>query len=84
MLIFVAFSSMLMSWLGTIGFRRETLMARRNGRREVYTVVEVWRGIASGVRTFTTLDRAQRYMRRVQGRYNLMEDDIRLFKSLVL
>lgn len=48
---------------------------------EIYTVVEVWRGIASGVRSFVAWDDAQRYMNRVRKRQNLMEDDVRPFKS---
>jgi hypothetical protein len=58
-------------------------MAHRGNRREIYTVVEVWRGIASRVRTFASLGRAQRYMDTVQGRHNLFEDDVRLFRSSV-
>lgn len=58
-------------------------MAGRNSSREIYTVVEVWRGIASRVRTFASLERAQGYMRRVRAQHNLLEDDVQVFKTSV-
>ncbi len=49
----------------------------------IYTVVEVWRGIAAGAKSFPDLSRAQQYMRRVQGRRNLLEDDVQLFENTI-
>ena len=49
----------------------------------IYTVVEVWRGIAAGAKSFVDLGRAQEYMRRAQARRNLQDDDVQLFEDTV-
>lgn len=56
-------------------------MMTKRSKLRIYTVVEVWRGIAQGARSFQRLKNAQKYMRRLRRRYNAMEDDVRLFKS---
>jgi hypothetical protein len=55
--------------------------ASRNLR--IYTVVEVWRGIAVGARNFRRLQNAQKYMVRLRRRRNFMEDDVQLFKGVL-
>jgi hypothetical protein len=36
-------------------------MKRRTRRRKLYTVVEVWRGIAAAAKNFTSLQPAEKY-----------------------
>jgi hypothetical protein len=57
-------------------------MARQT-RRRVFTVVKVWRGMAVAATTFRTLAAAQRLMRRLHRQYDPVEEDIRLFESVV-
>ena len=49
----------------------------------MYTVVEVWRGIADRARSFVDEDKARRYFRSARRRHNLLEDDVRLFEGTV-
>jgi hypothetical protein len=58
------------------------MMAKVRGFR-IYTVVQVWRGIAAGAKSFPDLSRAQQYMRRAQGRRNPLEDDVQLFEGTI-
>ena len=58
-------------------------MTRRNGRTTIYTVVQVWRGIAASVKNFTRLKEAENYMRRLRRGRNLDEDDIQLFENSI-
>lgn len=51
--------------------------------RRIYTVVEVWRGIAVGAKNFGDLRDAHNYVRRLERRCNLLEDDVRLFEGRV-
>lgn len=55
-------------------------MARRIYKLKLYTVVEVWRGFATGARNFKRRGNAQRYMRRLRRGCNLAEDDVQLFE----
>ncbi len=55
-------------------------MEKQKGLR-IYTVVEVWRGIAAGAKSFVDLNLAERYMRRVQARRSPQEDDVQLFET---
>jgi hypothetical protein len=50
----------------------------------IYTVVEVWRGLAVGAKNFRQLSDAQRYLQRLRRRHNPAEDDVQLFTSSVL
>jgi hypothetical protein len=50
---------------------------------KLYTVVEVWRGMAVGAKTFKHLRNAQKHMQRVRRRRNLLEDDVQLFEDLL-
>jgi hypothetical protein len=50
---------------------------------EIYTVVEVWRGIAVGARNFRRLRNAQRYLLHIRRGRNLMEDDVQIFKGVL-
>lgn len=52
-------------------------------RLRLYTVVDVWRGIAAGARSFARLGDAQRYARQLSRGRNLLEDDIKLFQTSV-
>ena len=47
---------------------------------KLYTVVEVWRGFATGARNFKRLRNAQKYMRRLRQGSNLAENDVQLFE----
>jgi hypothetical protein len=58
-------------------------MTRKHERIRVYTVVEVWRGIADGARSFLDADKARRYLGSARGRRNLLEDDVRLFEGTI-
>ena len=49
----------------------------------VYTVVKVWRGMAVEAKPFRSLVTAQRFMRKLQRKYNEMEEDIKLFEGTV-
>lgn len=49
----------------------------------IYTVVDVWRGLANGSRSFVRLDEARNHLRRVQKGRNLQEDDVRLFENTI-
>jgi len=48
---------------------------------EIYTVVEVWRGIAQGARSFTRLKDARKHMRSLRRRFNPLEDDVKMFRN---
>jgi len=54
---------------------------RRTSKLKLYTVVEVWRGIAASARNFTRLRDAEVYMRRLRQGRNLAEDDVQLFEG---
>ena len=56
-------------------------MKRQTRRLKLYTVVEVWRGMACGARNFKRLKNAQKYMRRLRRRGNPAEDDVQLFET---
>lgn len=58
-------------------------MTRKQDRIHVYTVVEVWRGLADGARSFVDADKARRYLRSAKRRHNLLEDDVRLFEGTI-
>ena len=58
-------------------------MVRRTGKLKLYTVVEVWRGIAASAKNFTRLRDAQNYMRRLRLGRNLDEDDVQLFENSI-
>ena len=50
---------------------------------ELYTVVEVWRGMAVGAKSFRYLRNAEKHRQRLRRRRNLLEDDVQLFKGLL-
>ncbi len=56
---------------------------RRASRLKLYTVVEVWRGIAASAKNFIRLRDAENYMRRLRQGRNLAEDDVQLFESSI-
>lgn len=56
---------------------------QRTSRLKLYTVVEVWRGIAASAKNFTRLRNAENHMRRLRKGRNLAEDDVQLFESSV-
>jgi hypothetical protein len=55
-------------------------MKRKTHELKLYTVVEVWRGFATGAKNFRRLRSAHIYMRRLRQRCNLAEDDVQLFE----
>jgi len=56
-------------------------MSTTNHRLQIYTVVEIWRGMAQGVRNFKRLSDANKYMSRVRRRLNPIADEVSMFKS---
>lgn len=50
---------------------------------QVYTVVDVWRGIAVGATNFRRLRNAQKHVQRLRRHRNLMEDDVNLFETTI-
>ncbi len=58
-------------------------MIRRTGKLRLYTVVDVWRGIAASAKNFTRLQDAQNHMRRLRRGRNLEEDDVQLFENSI-
>jgi hypothetical protein len=58
-------------------------MIRPSVRAPIYTVVDVWRGIAVGAYTFQRLEDAQECMGRLRVGRDLQEDDIRLFEGVL-
>ena len=56
---------------------------QRTSRLRLYTVVEVWRGIAASAKNFTRLEDAQKYMRRLRQGRNMTEDDVQLFENSI-
>ena len=52
-------------------------------KMHVYTVVDVWRGIAVGAKNFRRLRNAQKHVQRLQQHRNMMEDDIKLFETTI-
>ena len=54
---------------------------QQTSKLNLYTVVEVWRGIAASAKNFTRLRDAEKYMRRLRKGRNLVEDDVRLFED---
>jgi hypothetical protein len=67
--------------LGINAYSKEKLMSRRSNRLEMFTVVEVWRGMAVSARNFRRLKNAQKHVQRLQQHRNLFEDDIRVFET---
>ncbi len=55
----------------------------RTSKLNLYTVVEVWRGIAASAKSFTRLRDAEKYMRRLRQGRNLVEDDVQVFRNSV-
>ncbi len=47
----------------------------------LYTVVEVWRGMAESATNFTDARAARRFVRAARQRHSAHEDDVRLFES---
>lgn len=56
----------------------------QNNRLRIFTVVDVWRGMAVGAKSFTNLSNARNYLQRVTRGRNLMEDDVQIFQDFVL
>ena len=58
-------------------------MTRTRARAPIYTVVDVWRGIAVGAYNFQRLEDARKCMARLRAGRNLQEDDVRLFEAVL-
>jgi hypothetical protein len=58
-------------------------MIRSKTKLQVYTVVDVWRGIAVGAKNFRRLRNAQKHVHRLQQHRNIMEDDVKLFETTI-
>lgn len=55
-------------------------MAQNETKLTIYTVVEVWRGIAASAKSFRRLRNAQKHLQRLRRQRNLLEDDVQLFE----
>jgi len=51
-------------------------------RTKIYTVVEVWRGMARSARTFRWRKDAEKYMQRLKRLQNPVEDDVQMFATV--
>jgi hypothetical protein len=58
-------------------------MIRSKTKLQVYTVVDVWRGIAVGATNFRRLKNAQKHLQRLRRHRNMMEDDVKLFETTI-
>jgi hypothetical protein len=58
-------------------------MTRSKAKLQVYTVVDVWRGIAVGAKNFRRLRNAQKHVQRLRRHRNMMEDDVKLFETTI-
>ncbi len=58
-------------------------MTEPGKRLQIYTIVEVWRGMAASSRSFTRLKDAREYMRWLRKGRNLQEDDIAVYEDSV-
>ncbi len=58
-------------------------MIRNKIKLQVYTVVDVWRGIAVGAKNFRRLRNAQKHVQRLRRHRNMMEDDVKLFETTI-
>jgi len=58
-------------------------VTRTRARVPIYTVVDVWRGIAVGAYNFQRLEDARKCMARLRAGRNLQEDDVRLFEAVL-
>ena len=58
------------------------MMGSRTNLR-IFTVVDVWRGMAVGAKNFRRLRNAEDYMQRLRRGRNLMDDDVQLFETRI-
>jgi hypothetical protein len=58
-------------------------MKTKPDKIRIYTVVEVWRGMAANARNFTSVTAAEAHRKRVTRRQNPAEDDVAIFKTHV-
>lgn len=58
-------------------------MTRTRARAPIYTVVDVWRGVAVGAYSFQRLEDARKCMARLRVGRDLQEDDIQLFEGVL-
>ena len=49
----------------------------------IYTVVEVWRGIAVGAKNFRRRTSAIKHLRRLRQSHDMQDDDVQLFETTV-
>lgn len=59
-------------------------MDRTERKIKVFTVVEVWRGLAVSAKNFTRIADAKRYRERLRRKQNLIEDDVVVFEGVLL
>jgi len=58
-------------------------MTQVAGKVKLYTVVEVWRGMAVSAKSFRYLRSAEKHLQRLRRHRNLLEDDVQLFKGFL-
>jgi hypothetical protein len=54
---------------------------KHSRKRRIFTVVDVWKGIAVGATSFTRPVNARKCLNRLRRLRNLDEDDVQLFES---
>jgi hypothetical protein len=74
---------MAMFSLGTRDSLEEDPMRHPKRMVKIFTVVDVWRGMASSTRSFRRLASAKSYIRRLRRDRNLCEDDVQLFEDIL-
>lgn len=55
----------------------------QNAKLRIFTVVDVWRGMAVGAKSFTNLRNARNYVQRLERGRNMEEGDVQIFEDFV-
>lgn len=58
-------------------------MRTRTTKVKIYTVVEVWRGMAQSAKSFDNVASAEKYMQRLRKHQNPLDDEAALFKTVL-
>ena len=59
-------------------------MIKNRSNKQIYTVVEVFRGIAEAAYSFRRLKDAERYLKQLKKERNLDEDDVQIFENEII
>lgn len=56
----------------------------KSRKKQIYTVVEVFSGIAEAAYNFNHLKNAQMYLKQLKKGRNLDEDDVQIFENAII